>query len=115
MSPPPPWILRGSAHGRFFLTDSASLNRRLPDGFLAVNCWPGRTVGGIVAARYGEGSTLQYSELVVFGGVVRCRREIGLWVSEIYVDSEQSIAGGREMWGLPKEPAEFDWGDQGCT
>ncbi len=33
----------------------------------------------------------------------------GGWISHIYVDSADSAAGGREIWGLPKELAEFTW------
>ena len=37
-----------------------------PDGFDVVQCWPGFTIGGVVVARYDVGSTLEYSELIVF-------------------------------------------------
>ena len=55
--------------------------------------------GGILLADY-AGGTLAYHELIVFAGLV---------VSHIYVDSEQSMRGGREIWRLPKELAEFTW------
>jgi hypothetical protein len=45
------------------------------------------------------GGTLAYHELIV------ARRPFV--VSEIYVDDERSRAGGREIWNLPKELAEF--------
>jgi hypothetical protein len=34
---------------------------------------------------------------------------VGFWISHIYVDSSLSIAGGREIWKLPKQPASFVW------
>jgi hypothetical protein len=64
--------------------------------------------------RYGPGSTLEYSELIA-GVVVRRGWRIGLRVTHIYVDSEASLEGGRAIWGLPKELAEFDWSEAGVT
>ncbi|WP_051324016.1 acetoacetate decarboxylase family protein [Candidatus Solirubrobacter pratensis] len=55
--------------------------------------------GGIVLADY-TGGTLAYHELIVFSGLV---------VSRIYVDSPESMRGGREIWRLPKELAEFSY------
>ena len=34
----------------------------------------------------------------------------GMVISHIYVDDEQSLSGGREIWGLPKELATFEYG-----
>jgi acetoacetate decarboxylase len=87
--PPAPWRLRGAA-----LLVPARLRRGL---------------GGIVLARYGSGSTLAYHELVVFSGLVRARARVGFAVSYIAVDSPASLAGGREIWGLPKRLADFAW------
>jgi hypothetical protein len=53
---------------------------------------------GVMLAAY-TGGTLAYHELIVFGR--------GLVVSEIYVDDARSRAGGREIWNLPKELADF--------
>ena len=39
----------------------------------------------------------------------------GMVVSHIYVDDEQSLSGGREIWELPKELAEFEYGDRTFT
>jgi len=55
-------------------------------------------LGGVMLADYREG-TLAYHELIVF------RR--GCVVSHIYVDDERSRSGGREIWNLPKELADF--------
>jgi acetoacetate decarboxylase len=52
---------------------------------------------------------LEYSELIVIAGLVRYSGQIGGWVSHIYVDNADSVAGGRNIWGLPKELAEFIW------
>ena len=63
-----------------------------------------RALGGVMLASYTSG-TLVYRELIVFSRTtVR-----GMVVSHIYVDDEQSLSGGREIWGLPKELAEFEY------
>jgi hypothetical protein len=53
---------------------------------------------GLMLATY-TGGTLAYHELIVF------RRPFV--VTEIYVDDARSRAGGREIWNLPKELADF--------
>jgi hypothetical protein len=53
---------------------------------------------GVMLATY-TGATLAYHELIV------ARRPFV--VSEIYVDDERSRAGGRAIWNLPKELADF--------
>jgi hypothetical protein len=62
-----------------------------------------RALGGVMLADYRSG-TLRYSELIVFSGATAR----GMIVSHIYVDSEESLRGGRAVWGLPKELAEFE-------
>ena len=59
---------------------------------------PHGATSGLFLATY-TGETLAYHELIVF--------RPGLVVSHIYVDDERSLAGGREIWNLPKELAEF--------
>jgi acetoacetate decarboxylase len=105
--PAPPWLLRGSAIGIVRLVDSAVAARYLPHGLKVVNVLPGRTLGGLLLATYGPGSTLQYHELIAFSGLARRGMRVGAWISHIYVDDPLSVAGGREIWGLPKELAVF--------
>lgn len=64
----------------------------------------GRQVGGVMLADYTSG-TLVYRELIVFSHATTK----GMVVSHIYVDDEQSMSGGREIWGLPKELATFTY------
>jgi len=52
---------------------------------------------------------MEYNELIVVAGLARYADKIGAWISHIYVDNPDSVAGGREIWGLPKEMAEFTW------
>ncbi len=63
-----------------------------------------RQIGGVLLADYRSG-ILSYRELIVFSKAT----PRGMVVSHIYVDSPESMRGGREIWGLPKELAEFDY------
>ena len=64
-----------------------------------------RALGGVLLANYTSG-TLVYRELIVFSHATAR----GMVISHIYVDDEQSLSGGREIWGLPKELATFEYG-----
>ncbi|NJM84756.1 MAG: acetoacetate decarboxylase family protein [Leptolyngbyaceae cyanobacterium RM2_2_21] len=79
----------------------------VPEQFEIVQIWPGLTLGGLYLAQYNSGSTLIYQELIVVAGLVRYAGKIGFWISHIYVDNLASVAGGQEIWGLPKEMATF--------
>ena len=82
MHPPPPWSLSGHI-------------LLIPYGR-----------GGLMLAEY-TGGTLSYRELIVFSGPRLVGGRGGWVVSHIYVDDERSRAGGRAIWNLPKELAEF--------
>jgi hypothetical protein len=83
--PPPPWHLNGE------LILVPVLVKR-------------RALGGAMLVDYRSG-TLAYRELIVFSHATRR----GMVVSHIYVDDEQSLAGGHHIWGLPKELAQFEF------
>ena len=59
-------------------------------------------------ARYGGGSSVSYSELLAVGALVSARRRVGLWIAGAWVDSATSAAGGRALWGLPKQGGSFE-------
>jgi acetoacetate decarboxylase len=105
--PPAPWNLRGYAVQTLHLIDIENARPFVPSELDIVSVFPGKTIGGIYVSSYQSGSTLEYNELIVISGLVRYREKIGSWISHIYVDNEDSVAGGREIWGLPKEMAEF--------
>ncbi len=58
---------------------------------------------------------MEYSELIIIAGFLSYKGKFGGWVSHIYVDNPDSVAGGREIWGLPKELAQFTWTDRSVT
>ncbi|MEB3830573.1 acetoacetate decarboxylase family protein [Phormidium sp. CCY1219] len=107
--PPPPWNLSGHAVQTLHLIDTHRVRSRVPATLDIVEIWPGKTVGGVYLAEYGGDSILQYNELIVLGAIVRYGIEVGSWISHIYVDNPDSVEGGRGIWGLPKEMAEFTW------
>jgi hypothetical protein len=114
--PAPPWILKGDAWQALQLVEIDRTRSFIPSSVDILPILPGKTLGGVGVARYQEGSTLLYSELIVVAAIARFGYRFGAWISHIYVDSPESVAGGREIWGLPKELAEFHWqGEQDVT
>ncbi|HEY9846951.1 MAG TPA: acetoacetate decarboxylase family protein [Candidatus Caenarcaniphilales bacterium] len=115
--PQPPWTLRGYALQTLQLIDIARVRPLIPSELEIIAVWPGKTIGGVFVASYGAGSALEYNELIVVSAITRHASQPGGWISHIYVDNPDSVAGGREIWGLPKELAQFTWGqgDQRCV
>lgn len=107
--PPAPWKLNGSALLTLHWVDVERVRPLIPPELDIIELWPGKTIGGLYAASYGSGSTMHYSELIVVGGLTRYVNQVGSWITHIYVDNPDSLAGGREIWGLPKELAQFSW------
>ena len=107
--PAAPWTLRGYSLQALELVDVNRVRPLVPSEFEIVSLLPGKTLGGIYVAHYGEGSTLHYNELIVVAAFTRYGSKASAWISHIYVDNADSVAGGREIWGLPKEMAEFNW------
>ncbi len=68
-----------------------------------------RGVYGAAFVSYEEGSPLTYAELVV-ARLLRRGEGHGrrVTITDIWVDSPASRAGGRELWAIPKDLAEFD-------
>ncbi|MGG6294351.1 acetoacetate decarboxylase family protein [Leptolyngbya sp. AN02str] len=107
--PQAPWLLQGHAFQTIQLFDGDRVRAGIPSELEIVSPIPGKTLGGIYFASYTQGSVLQYNELIVVSAFVRKGANIGAWISHIYVDHPDSVAGGRDIWGLPKELAQFDW------
>jgi acetoacetate decarboxylase len=113
--PPAPWRIAGPAAIVPVLIPLAIARRHVPGDVEVVAVAPGRTAGGLLVARYEPGSTLAYGELLVFPALTRVRGSLGMWISHAYVDSPASLAGGRRMWGVPKDLATFAWRPGGVT
>jgi hypothetical protein len=96
--PPAPWVLRGQANFHVLAVRSDRLPA-VPAGFT-----PLRIGGfGLVVG----GSILRYGELLV-AVAGRWAGGVSATVTHMWVDSPASRAGGRELWGYPKELASFE-------
>lgn len=107
--PPAPWTLKGNAIQTLHLSSIQRSRIFVPSQLEIVSVVPGHTLSGVYLSTYKSGSTLEYNELIAIAALVRYGHHIGSWISHIYVDNEDSVAGGREIWGLPKEIAQFTW------
>ncbi len=99
--PPAPWRSSGQLWMGLFKTD---VPPPAPDGLQRI-LNPRWLVVGLL--QYLEG-TLRYDELV-FGGLARYGWRVGMFVYKIWVDDEASLWGGRRIWDLQKEMADFAW------
>jgi acetoacetate decarboxylase len=107
--PPPPWHLHGISVQVFRLVDVRAARRLVPASLRVVPVAPRRTLGILYCARYEAPSSLTYHELAFAPALVYAKGRFGFWISNIYVDHDGSRAGGRCIWGLPKEMATFRW------
>ncbi|MGL5063309.1 MAG: acetoacetate decarboxylase family protein [Microcoleus sp.] len=107
--PSAPWKLRGYAVQTLQLVDVVRVRSLVPSELGIISFLPGKTLGGIYISSYGLDSAIEYNELIVVSAIVNYCGKWGAWVSHIYVDNPNSVAGGREIWHLPKELAQFSW------
>lgn len=107
--PPEPWQLGGTMFVSVWRLPPAqlpaSLDAALPDGAepLLVR---GRALVGVAFVRYEPGSVLSYDELLS-AVLVHHHGRARITIPDIWVDSPASVAGGRELWGIPKALASF--------
>lgn len=99
--PSAPWRMQGQGWLAMFKADQAIA---LPEPLKLIVPPTWMTMALL---RYTAG-TLQYDELIL-GRFARQGLKPGLHVDYIWVNDEQSLAGGRALWALPKQMAQFDW------
>ncbi|HVV13935.1 acetoacetate decarboxylase family protein [Amycolatopsis sp.] len=102
--PDEPWDLHGHGYISLWLVPSRELPS-LPPEVTPISLL-GKAVVATAFVDYLPGSLLPYHELLA-AVVVRQGLRPGLTITDIWVDSPSSRAGGRELWGIPKELAEF--------
>jgi acetoacetate decarboxylase len=66
-------------------------------------------VYGAAFVSYEDGSPLTYSELLVARPVSTDRDGRRVTITDIWVDSPASVAGGRELWAIPKGLCDFSF------
>jgi hypothetical protein len=107
--PAPPWRLAGRVVIAGVPLPLDAARRLVPAPLRLLPVWPGRALAIVLLGLYGEGSTLCYGEVAgIIGPVLAGARPGGL-VTYIAVDDERSLAGGHELWGLPKQLATVRW------
>ncbi|MBX9653000.1 acetoacetate decarboxylase family protein [bacterium] len=111
--PSAPWNLAGCGVQTLQWVDVRDVRKLVPPELSIVQFLPGKTLGVVAFAHYGPGSVLEYDELIIAPAVVRQGAKFGVWITHIYVDHPVSLHGGREIWGVPKELATFEWQDNG--
>lgn len=97
MYPPAPWHMHGQLWSSLFW---------VRPGEVASAAHPPGTYG-VALVRYEEPSPLTYGELLVAHPVREPVR--GVSIDQIWVDSVASMAGGRELWAIPKELCDFSF------
>lgn len=103
--PPEPWTLCGDAFVSMWRLPEAELPA-LPDGVEPMTV---AGTGVVVTAwvDYQEPGELSYRELMATVAVRDGARPAAS-ITHIWVDSETSLAGGRELWRIPKDMAKFE-------
>ncbi|MFE1291323.1 acetoacetate decarboxylase family protein [Streptomyces sp. NPDC058751] len=103
--PEEPWHLAGQMYLSLWLVPARELPR-VADGTRPLTV-AGRGAVGAAWVVYENDSVLHYNELLR-AVLVRDGRRPRVCITDIWVDSAASMTGGRELWGIPKEMADFD-------
>ncbi|WP_116047587.1 acetoacetate decarboxylase family protein [Amycolatopsis palatopharyngis] len=104
--PPEPWRLAGQGYLSVWQVPVGELPR-LPAGVQPMTL-AGRAMVTTAWIDYQEQGQLAYHELLA-AITVRSGLQPTATITEIWVDSEVSLAGGRQLWGIPKDLADFDF------
>ena len=107
--PSPPWRLAGRLLVALAPVRLDVARALVPAPLRLLPASPGRALAMLLVGVYGEGSTLRYGEVAGVTGPVLAGGRLGGLVTSIWVDDERSLAGGREVWGLPKQLATLRW------
>jgi hypothetical protein len=107
--PPAPWQLAGRVVIAVARPRLDAVRGLVPAPLRLLPVWPGRALAVLLIGVYGEGSTLRYGELAGIVGPVLAGARPGGLVTSIWVDDDRSQAGGRALWGLPKQLAVLRW------
>lgn len=94
--PAAPWDMVGQLWLSIFRVSDAPGGVRQPGTY------------GAAFVSYEEGSPLTYSELLVARLVDAGSYGKRVSITDIWVDSPASVAGGRELWAIPKGLCDFD-------
>jgi hypothetical protein len=100
---PPPWNLTGNGYILLY---------KFPRAFGTANSPHGLYKGGfgsVMLVDYHSTNVGPYHELLFIPGCVAYPHRTGYSISKIYVSTMESVIGGQQNWGIPKEVAKFEW------
>lgn len=103
--PPSPWDLRGQMYLSVWRVPRAALPTALPPEVRPIMLG-GKGFVGTAWVDYAPEGVLSYRELLAAVLVHRRGRPL-VTITHIWVDSAASRDGGRQLWGIPKELADF--------
>ena len=99
--PPAPWQMHGQLWASLFRVRSGDHPDREPG------------VYGVALVRYEEPSPLTYGELLVAHVVeTGSTPPKAVTITDIWVDSPASVAGGRALWAIPKDLCSFGFSSE---
>ena len=104
--PPEPWDLHGHAYVGTWLVPVADLPAPHSPATRPITIF-GRGIVGAAFFVYEEPSPLTYDEIMATV-LVREGWRLRVSITHIWVNSPASRDGGRELWAIPKDLAEFD-------
>lgn len=104
--PPEPWDLHGHAYVGTWLVPRAHLPAPHSPATQPITLF-GRGIVGAAFFVYEQPSPLAYHE-VMATVLVRDRWRIRVSITHIWVDSAASRDGGRDLWSIPKQLADFE-------
>jgi hypothetical protein len=104
--PAAPWRLRGEMYGTLLRLPRGAVPADLLPSHVDITRRDGSVVAAVAWAEYMSGSVLEYRELMVVA-MTKLTLPLTGTVLRIWVDSPQSMAGGRQLWCIPKEMASF--------
>ncbi|NJR37602.1 MAG: acetoacetate decarboxylase family protein [Leptolyngbyaceae cyanobacterium CSU_1_4] len=98
--PQPPWSLKGRGFLSLYSVELERVRSLIPQPLQIFSFFPGKTLGGVYVGTYGDGSTLRYNEFIAVPALTFHQGQIGAWISHIYVDHSDSMAGGAIALGV---------------
>jgi hypothetical protein len=104
--PPEPWDLHGHAYVGTWLVPVADLPSPHSPATKPVTLF-GRGIVGAAFFVYEQPSPLTYYEIMATV-LVRRGWRVRVSITHIWVDSAASRDGGRDLWAIPKQLADFD-------
>jgi hypothetical protein len=106
--PPAPWHLSGEMFGVWMKIPA----RHVPADFRPERIKTTQRDGGVLVAvylvEYRDPGMLSYREFLVAAMLPKATYPSQASIRRIWVDSSESLAGGRELWDIPKRMAKFD-------